>query len=783
MGAGGRAAPGRGPAAAAAAVGLVLVVVALLTPDDVRGWVVLGALLPAGPLVALAVRRFEPERGGQWLLVAAGGVALSVAWLGVLLGSGATTAAGMVALYGCLGASAHLALGPAGGWSRREGGHRRAGRSGGHRWVLAVDVAAVAVVGLAAAAWLRGAMTTPPPPWAQVLLAGDLVLLAYLVALLHARARVTPSVLALSGALTALVGHHALVWLAGARTEAGAAALVVVAALAVVAAWHPSMAAFGDVVSPLVAPRRQALVVVPAVLALPAAGALAALGLLPVPAAGTAPVVAGAVLLSVVLMTVSFAVSSAVDRGLLETDPLTRTGSRLALERLLATQIHSGAAPVHLVVVELDEVAALATRQGRQAADDLLRRRSATLVRGLPDAVVCRTGPQTLAVVAPAAPRGGRSQTPLELVAAVRAQLSRPVGSPAAASPSGVPPATAAVLTVPPRAGVAQHGIATRRIVDALLQHAELSLLAARDRGVPVEADVTRDGAYERARRLDHDLAAALTGAGQIAVHYQPLVDPRTGAVRSLEALVRWEHPELGSVAPDDFLAAASLQGRARDLDDLARRRALADFARWSAAGVQPEHVAVNLSAASLESPDLVERVVADLRASGVEPGALVLEVVEQERLRDLRTVADRLASLHALGVGVAVDDFGVGHAALHYLLHLPVTTIKLDRSLVAEVLTPDGRALLGSAVALATSLGATAVAEGVESADQMRAVAELGFTLAQGFHCGRPRPVGDTELLLADERRRAATGPVRPAATPAAAARGVRQEPSGQRS
>ncbi|MEJ5912939.1 EAL domain-containing protein [Pseudokineococcus sp. 1T1Z-3] len=737
---------GRRVAGTAVAVGLLLVVILLLVPRAAADWVVLAALAPGGPLVALAVRRHRPERRAQWLLVAAAGLALALARLGTLLGSEVLVTSALVAFYVCLGTSAHLALGP--------------GR--GRRLVLAVDIAAVAVVGLAAGVWVAGTMAVPPPSWAVVLTAGDLVLLAYLVALLHARARVTPSVVTLMAALAALTVHHTSVWLAAPESLGGQVALVLVSPLAVAAAWHPTMAAFGDVASPLVALRRQALVVLPAVLALPSAGALAAFGVLPWPPPDALPVVTVGTLLAVALMTASFSISAAVDRTALETDPVTRTGSRLALERVLSAQIHSGTAPVHLVVVELDEVSALATRQGRQAADDLLRARAAALVQRMPDAAVCRTGPQTLAVVAPEDPEVGEQERPLQLVAAVRSELLRQAQDSRGGGGHLLP---AAVLTVRPRAQGMDRALATHEIVELLLRLAELSLLEARDRGVPVEADVTREGEYERARRLDSDLAAALADGDQIAVHYQPQVEPRSGAVRSVEALVRWDHPELGSVAPDDFLTAASLQRLSRDLDDVARRQALADFARWRAAGLHLEHVAVNLSAASLESPDLVERVVEDLAESGLAPTCLVLEVVEQEPLRDLRAVARRLSRLAGLGVGVAVDDFGVGHAALQYLLHLPVTAVKLDRSLVAEVTTPDGRALLGSAVALASSLGATAIAEGVESAEQMRAVGEIGFALAQGFYCGRPRPAAETALLLA-------TTPRAPAAvTPAAVA------------
>lgn len=747
-------------ATSALVLGAAATAAAVLAPPPYRGLVVLAVLLVAGPLVALAVHRLAPGRRRQWLLVAAAGTALAVAWAATLAGLPAVAVPAHGLVYVCLGVSAHLAM-----------AHERR-----RRWVLAVDVVAVACVGAAAALWAGSVLPAPPPWWSSLLLAGDLALLAYLVALLHSRARVTFSVAALGTALLALVAHHAGAWLlGGAAVRTGTAldaALVVTAVMAVAAAWHPSMRVFGDVVSPLLAPRRQVLVVVPAVLGLPAAMLLATLGLVPPPGTAVRPVVAAAALLAVALMATSSSLSALLDRRVLETDPLTRVGNRRALERVLAAQIHQGSAPVRLVVVELEEVDVLARRQGRQAADELLVRRVSALVEGLPDAVVCRTGPQTVAVVVPTRSRRRRDGTPLGVVAEVRALLP---GTPEDGGDL-LTPATA-VLTVPARGEVAggddgpdgpgprgtAPGLTTGRIVDALLRHAELSLLVAHDRGVPVEADVTRDGAYERARRLDLDLAAALAGGEEIVVHYQPLVEPCSGAVRSLEALVRWRHPDLGSVPPDDFLEAAALQGRSRELDDLTRRRALADFRAWDDAGVGPDHVAVNLSAESLQGDDLVERVLDDLATAGVDPHRLVLEVVEQERLRDLAGVAARLRRLVDVGVGVAVDDFGVGHAALQYLLLLPVGTVKVDRSLVAQVGTPRGRALLGAVVGMATSLGATAVAEGVESREQQEAVAALGFGLAQGFACGRPAPAeATTALLTAHARGAAAPGATR---------------------
>lgn len=749
---GGAGARPRAAAVVATLVGAIAAVACLVVPPAVRGELVLALVAVSGPLVALSVRRHGPRRRLQWLCVALAGVSLAATQVAALLGWGLGNALAHLAMYASLAVAAHVAVGK--------------GRQ--HSSVLGLDIAVVAVAGAAVGLWLHDVVPSPPPAWVVVPVAGDLVLVAYLLALLLYGVRITAPVRLVGGALGLLLVHHAVLWTTGVTAAASSrwsVLLVGIATLTVTASWHPAMGTFGDVASPLSPPRRLAAGTVTVALALPVLVLLSTVGVLPDPGGAPQAVLAGAVVATTLLVVASLVLASAEERRLLDTDPLTRAGSRLALRQVLSTQIHRGTFPVRLCVVDLDDVGALALRQGRQTADAALVERVRWLQEALPDAVVCRIGAQTLAVLVSTSRVRRESPAPLAFVASVQAALAGP-GHDATGART-----TAAVLTVPPRPQESYQGLTTDEVVDRLLEHAELSLLEAHDRGGPVEADVDRNGKYARARRLDTELAAAI-GTPQIAVHYQPLVDPCSGRTRSLEALVRWEHPDLGLVAPEDFLAAADLQGLGGDIDDLARRQALADFAGWEAAGCAPDHVAVNLSAASLACPQLVHRVSADLQEAGVAPHRLVLEVVEQQELPDVQAVAGRLEQLHELGVGVAVDDFGVGHAALQYLLLFPVDVVKLDRSLVAEVGSRYGRALLGSAVTMVGSLGALAVAEGVEEEEQMRAVAELGFALAQGFYCGRPLPAGPTGERLMAERQQTVAGqdgsPVAALATPA---------------
>jgi diguanylate cyclase (GGDEF)-like protein len=227
----------------------------------------------------------------------------------------------------------------------------------------------------------------------------------------------------------------------------------------------------------------------------------------------------------------------------------------------------------------------------------------------------------------------------------------------------------------------------------------------------------------------------------ELILHYQPKVGVADGAVRALEALVRWQHPQRGLVPPGDFLPAAEHSGLIVPLTEWVLRRALADRLGWIASG-QPWAVSVNVSARNLEVSGFSELVAALLAEHGTAPDGLMLEVTETALAGDTDTVAKSIRELVALGVGISVDDFGAGYTSLAHLRGFPAAEIKIDRAFVKDVAhDPQSRAIVRSVIALAHGLGSRVTAEGVETPEVYRWLIDAGCDEAQGYLIGRPVP------------------------------------------
>jgi diguanylate cyclase (GGDEF)-like protein/PAS domain S-box-containing protein len=239
---------------------------------------------------------------------------------------------------------------------------------------------------------------------------------------------------------------------------------------------------------------------------------------------------------------------------------------------------------------------------------------------------------------------------------------------------------------------------------------------------------------------------------GELAIHYQPLVDPDTGEIQSLEALVRWEHPTRGLVPPQQFIPLAEETGLIVPLGEWVLSEACAEARRIHNGGRPDVRISVNVSTRQLEEGDrLVQLVRSRLEELGLPPVALVIEVTEGALLQERGTPADTLQELRALGVKVAIDDFGTGYSSLGRLRALPVDILKIDRSFIAELDSGGDQApILAAVVAMAHSLGLIVVAEGVETRDQYGALARLECDLAQGYLLSRPIPAVEVRELLA---------------------------------
>jgi diguanylate cyclase (GGDEF)-like protein/PAS domain S-box-containing protein len=287
-----------------------------------------------------------------------------------------------------------------------------------------------------------------------------------------------------------------------------------------------------------------------------------------------------------------------------------------------------------------------------------------------------------------------------------------------------------------------------------LQRRADVAMYAAkadRDRGgtrhTRYAADMEAPLAWRT--RLEYDLRDAVD-AGQLRLAYQPVVAIGDGALLGAEALVRWDHPHLGTVMPNQFIPIAERTGLIERVGRWVLREACRQAATWFVRyGDAAAGISVNVSAGQLRQPDFAAEVIASLTASGLDPRRLTLELTETAALGGGSSV-ENLERLRSTGVRIALDDFGTGQSSLSVLQGFTVDELKLDRSFT-ETLEGDGRpAVCAAVIQVGSALGLSVVAEGVESVAQAQRLAEMGYTRAQGYHYGRPMSSDDLETLIA---------------------------------
>jgi diguanylate cyclase (GGDEF)-like protein/PAS domain S-box-containing protein len=282
-----------------------------------------------------------------------------------------------------------------------------------------------------------------------------------------------------------------------------------------------------------------------------------------------------------------------------------------------------------------------------------------------------------------------------------------------------------------------------------LLRDADAAMYRAKELG---KARIELFDGSMRARAVERlELESALQGAlerGELCLHYQPQVELSTGAVTGVEALLRWQHPELGLVAPLRFIPLAEQNGLIVPIGAWVVREACRQAAAWNAPGLT---MSVNVSPRQLGTGDFAVVVREALAESGLAPGSLCLEVTESALLADVDGATATLNELKALGIRLAIDDFGVGHASLGHLRQLlPVDTLKIDKSFVDGILDDaEDSAIVRTVVALAHSLGLNVVAEGVEHAEQAERLSGMDCQEAQGYLFARPQPADEIGALL----------------------------------
>ena len=282
---------------------------------------------------------------------------------------------------------------------------------------------------------------------------------------------------------------------------------------------------------------------------------------------------------------------------------------------------------------------------------------------------------------------------------------------------------------------------------ETLLSRADAAMYAAKNRGGSGHQiyDESVDRSLKRRPELLNDLHGAAE-RGEISVHYQPVVDLATGDVVCLEALARWRHPQFGPVPPDEFIPLAEESGVINPLGRWVLDRALRDCARWRAGERPGVGVAINVSGRQLSDDGLAGYLSAILDETGLEPGAVTLEITESVIVTVEVATAQVLRDLKATGVRLSIDDFGTGYSSLAYLRCLPIDVLKVDRSFVSG-LGEEGKdtAIVTAMVELAHSLKLAVVAEGVETQTELEMVRRAGCDEAQGYLLGRPEPEAGT--------------------------------------
>jgi diguanylate cyclase (GGDEF)-like protein/PAS domain S-box-containing protein len=402
---------------------------------------------------------------------------------------------------------------------------------------------------------------------------------------------------------------------------------------------------------------------------------------------------------------------------------------RLMADRL--TRVLSGPrdkSAVAVVFIDLDDFKTVNDSLGHDAGDQLLRHiagRLQSVVRAV-DTVARLSGDEFVLLL--------HNQHAGVAIQRVMDRLMAEISTPVTVDSRELTITCSAGISVYPQDGSS---------VDTLLRNADAAMYRAKTLGGNAfrffTAEMNRS-AQERLM-LDHGLRLALERQ-ELRLHYQPRVTLRDGRIDAVEALVRWQHPELGLVAPDRFVPFAEESGLIVPIGAWVLREACRQARRWRESGSRVT-VAVNLSVREFWAGDLATKVAEALAETGAQPEDLELEVTESMMMRDIEQVITTLRALKALGVTLSVDDFGTGYSSLSYLRRLPVDAIKIDRAFVRDIEAggPEGKVLTEAMITLGHALHFAVVAEGVETQTQLDFLVTNRCDSVQGYYFGKPVP------------------------------------------
>jgi diguanylate cyclase (GGDEF)-like protein len=416
-------------------------------------------------------------------------------------------------------------------------------------------------------------------------------------------------------------------------------------------------------------------------------------------------------------------------------DPLTNLPNRSLLnakaEQALASAARTRTSAA-VLFVDLDRFKHVNDSLGHRAGDELLKTVAARLLQDRRTAdIVARLSGDEFVLVLP----GCDAPHAADMVERLQSVLGKPMN----VGNTSIRPSASIGVAMFPSDG---------ETMEQLLQRADMAMYQSKSEGRGAFAFFSSElNAFAQARlALETDLQAAIAHEA-FHLHYQPQVELSSNGLHGVEVLCRWQHPLRGNVPPADFIPLAEECGLIDELSRWVLRTACAQFAAWRRKGLQVPTLSINLSPLTLHDAGLPRFIEDTLRDNGLLPADLIIEITEGVMLDQHAATMQTLGALAALGVRISMDDFGTGYSSLSYLHRLPITELKIDRSFVADIEHRESALPLCRAVVqIGKSLGLTVVAEGIETREQRRLLAEQGCQVAQGYFIARPLAAADFE-------------------------------------
>lgn len=422
-------------------------------------------------------------------------------------------------------------------------------------------------------------------------------------------------------------------------------------------------------------------------------------------------------------------------------DPLTNLANRSLFHERLAQHLAAGSENRHklaLMIVDIERFKTINDSLGRQAGDELLKRIALRITAFIPEVRLARIGADQFAIIVPDV------ESEEDLARDVESRLKEFFGAPYRLGESD--------LRISGRLGIALYP-EDGPDAETLFRNAEAALKKAKRAGESyLFYEERMSERVSEKLALESKLRQAIE-KDEFLLHYQPKVDLETRTVTGVEALLRWQNPELGLVPPLKFIYLLEETGLILQVGSWALRRAALVHKAWTTQGLKAPRIAVNVSAIQLRQRNFV-RLVEDAIVDGLTPTSIDLEITESLLMDDIESSIKKLQDVRGLGINLAIDDFGTGYSSLAYLAKLPVQALKIDRSFIKAMHDdPNAMTLVSTIISLAHSLQLKVVAEGVETEEQAKILRLLRCDEMQGYLVSKPRPAEDLVALLEKPR------------------------------